>query len=89
MEFENITSKNTSELIEYISRLEKYIKELAEHYNEISLSIVDFGELSRSILHADKIIDTTGGWKKITDENLEEICATIQHAATRIKQKIK
>jgi hypothetical protein len=82
---ENIQDMSRSTLIEYISQLEKENNDLVNTFNETSHFLVNYGELSRSVLHANEIIDNAGGWNMLKPENIEEICAAICHAAMRIE----
>ena len=81
----NIHDMSRNMLIEYISQLEKENNDLVNTFNETSHFLVNYGELSRSVLHANQIIDNAGGWNMLKPENIEEICATICHAAMRIE----
>ena len=84
MEKENTHDMSRFMLIEYISRLEKENTDLINTFIETSRSVVNYGELSRSVLHANQIIDDNGGWDKLKPETVEEICSAIRHAAMRI-----
>ena len=85
MEKGNIDDMRMSKLIEHIRQLEKENIDLTNTFNETSQFLVNYGELSRSVLHANEIIDNAGGWNMLKPENIEEICAAICHAAMRIE----
>jgi hypothetical protein len=60
------------------------VQQLEEQLNSIVSVLVTHGELSRAVLHLDHIVEKAKG--KPTSEQLEEICASIQHAAKRLRR---
>jgi len=81
----NIRNKKI-ELIQYINQLEKENKELKIFFKKTTKSLINYGEISRAILHSDQIINNAGGWDFIDKDNGKELCAIIQNAAMRVKK---
>lgn len=66
------------ELIEMVQQQEAQL-------NSIVSALVTHGELSRCILHANHIVENIQDTP--TRREIEELIATIQHAASRIRSK--
>lgn len=60
------------------------VQQLEEQLNSIVSALVTHGELSRAVLHLNHIVEKSNG--DPTDEQVEEICASIQHAAKRLRR---
>ena len=60
------------------------IQQLEAQLNSIVSALVTHGELSRAILHANHIVENLHG--EPTFDQVRELCATIQHAAARIRR---
>jgi len=66
------------ELIDMVQQLEAQL-------NSIVSALVTHGELSRAILHANHIVENLRGESGY--DQIRELCATIQHAAARIRRQ--
>jgi hypothetical protein len=65
------------ELIDMVQQLEAQL-------NSIVSALVTHGELSRAILHANHIVENLRS--ESSYDQIKELCATIQHAAARIRR---
>jgi hypothetical protein len=61
------------------------VQQLEGQLNSIVQALVTHGELSRAILHANHIVENLQGEPSVHE--VRELCATIQHAAMRIRSK--
>jgi hypothetical protein len=80
---EHLQELTKDQLIDMVQQLEAQL-------NSIVSALVTHGELSRAILHANHIVenlhnDLTND--AISRNLIRELCATIQHAAARIRRQ--
>ena len=61
------------------------VQQLEAQLNSIVQALVTHGELTRAILHANHIVENLQGEPSVYE--VRELCATIQHAAARIRSK--
>jgi len=61
------------------------VQQLEAQLNSIVQALVTHGELSRAILHANHIVENLQGEPSVHE--VRELCATIQHAAMRIRSR--
>ena len=79
---EHLQGLSKDELIDMVQQLEAQL-------NSIVSALVTHGELSRAILHANYIVENLHNdlTNDAVSRNLiRELCATIQHAAARIRR---
>ena len=60
------------------------VQQLETQLNSIVQALVTHGELTRAVLHANHIVENLHG--EPTFDQVRELCATIQHAAMRIRR---
>jgi hypothetical protein len=61
------------------------VQQLEAQLNSIVSALVTHGELSRAILHANHIVENLRS--ESSYDQIRELCATIQHAAARIRRQ--
>jgi len=74
---EHLQGLTKDQLIDMVQQLEAQL-------NSLVSALVTHGELSRAILHANHIVENLRG--EPTYDEVRELCATIQHAAARIRR---
>jgi ribosome-binding factor A len=75
---EHLQGLTKDQLIDMVQQLEAQL-------NSLVSALVTHGELSRAILHANHIVENLR--TEPTKEQIEELCAAIQHAAARIRRQ--
>jgi hypothetical protein len=74
---EHLQELTKDQLIDMVQQLEAQL-------NSIVSALVTHGELSRAILHANHIVENLRS--ESSYDQIRELCATIQHAAARIRR---
>ena len=75
---EHLQGLSKDQLIDMVQQLEAQL-------NSIVSALVTHGELSRAILHANHIVENLRS--ESSYDQIRELCATIQHAAARIRRQ--
>jgi len=75
---EHLQELTKDQLIDMVQQLEAQL-------NSIVSALVTHGELSRAILHANHIVENLRS--ESSYDQIRELCATIQHAAARIRRQ--
>ncbi len=75
---EHLQELTKDQLIDMVQQLEAQL-------NSIVSALVTHGELSRAVLHANHIVENLRS--ESSYDQIRELCATIQHAAARIRRQ--
>ena len=75
---EHLQELTKDQLIDMVQQLEAQL-------NSIVSALVTHGELSRAVLHANHIVENLR--RESSYDQIRELCATIQHAAARIRRQ--